>query len=78
MLPRAPDGLAPLAEALAADPDEIEARVRQLGGDPPGLGELGGRPLEASTSALGVAMLGPPRTWPSRLSPPTRDELRCS
>jgi alcohol dehydrogenase class IV len=39
--PRAPDGLAALCEALATEPDEIEARVLELGGDPPGLGELG-------------------------------------
>jgi maleylacetate reductase len=41
MAGRAADRLAPLAEALETDPDRIEERLLQLGGDPPGLGELG-------------------------------------
>ena len=41
MVPRAPDHLAPLAEALGTDPAGIEARILELGGNPPGLGELG-------------------------------------
>ncbi len=41
MVPRAPDGLVPLAESLGTGPDKIEARILQLGGDPPGLGQLG-------------------------------------
>jgi alcohol dehydrogenase class IV len=41
MVPRAPDHLAPLAEALGTDPAGIEPRILQLGGNPPGLGELG-------------------------------------
>jgi alcohol dehydrogenase class IV len=41
MVPRAPDGLRPLATALGTSPDTIEARILQLGGDPPGLGDQG-------------------------------------
>jgi alcohol dehydrogenase class IV len=41
MAPRAPDGLRPLATALSTSPDTIEARILQLGGDPPGLGDQG-------------------------------------
>lgn len=42
MAPRAPDGLEPLATALRTTPPEIEERILNLGGNPPGLGDLGG------------------------------------
>jgi alcohol dehydrogenase class IV len=42
MAPRAPDGLTPLATAIGTTPDAIEARILELGGNPPGLGGLGG------------------------------------
>jgi alcohol dehydrogenase class IV len=38
---RAPDRFADLAVAIETDPEDIEARVLQLGGNPPGLGALG-------------------------------------
>jgi alcohol dehydrogenase class IV len=41
LVARAPDRLADLAAAIGADPEDIEARVLELGGDPPGLGALG-------------------------------------
>ncbi len=41
MVPRAPDHLAPFAEALNTDPAEIEARILELGGNPAGLGDVG-------------------------------------
>ena len=41
MEPRAPDAIASLAEAIGCDPAAIEARILELGGDPPGLGEAG-------------------------------------
>ena len=41
MVPRAPEQLTALAEALGVDPPEIEPRILQLGGDPAGLGQLG-------------------------------------
>lgn len=42
MTPRAPDNLIPLATAIGTTPDDIEARILELGGNPPGLGALGG------------------------------------
>ncbi len=41
MVPRVPDELRPLATALGTSPDAIEARILALGGNPPGLGDLG-------------------------------------
>lgn len=41
LVSRVPDRLAVLAEALATDPAEIGPRIRQLGGDPAGLGAAG-------------------------------------
>ena len=38
---RAPDRLADLATAIGADPEDVEARVLQLAGNPDGLGALG-------------------------------------
>jgi maleylacetate reductase len=40
--PRAPAAVAELAAALGTDPGDIEERILDLGGRPPGLGELGG------------------------------------
>jgi alcohol dehydrogenase class IV len=41
LVARAPDRLADLATAIETDPADVEARVRQLGGDPAGLGAIG-------------------------------------
>ena len=41
LVARAPDRLAALAAAIETDPEDIEARVLQLGGDPAGLGAVG-------------------------------------
>lgn len=41
MAPRAPDELKSLATAIGAAPESIEARILSLGGNPPGLGDLG-------------------------------------
>jgi alcohol dehydrogenase class IV len=41
MAPRAPDGLRPLATALGTDPDAIESRILELGGNPPSLSDQG-------------------------------------
>jgi len=41
MVPRAPDHLASLAEALGTDPTQIEPRILDLGGNPAGLGAQG-------------------------------------
>lgn len=42
MAPRAPAEIGELAAAIGADPGSIETRILTLGGDPPGLGRLGG------------------------------------
>ncbi len=41
MVPRAPDHLASLTEALDTDPAGLEPRILELAGNPAGLGELG-------------------------------------
>ncbi|MDX6595422.1 MAG: maleylacetate reductase [Solirubrobacterales bacterium] len=41
LVARAPDRLADLAAVIETDPEDIEARVLQLGGDPSGLGAIG-------------------------------------
>lgn len=41
LVSRAPDRLADLAAAIGADPEDVEGRVLQLGGNPAGLGALG-------------------------------------
>jgi alcohol dehydrogenase class IV len=51
LVARAPDRLANLAAAIDTDPADIEARVRQLGGDPAGLGAIG-----ADRTKLGDAL----------------------
>jgi alcohol dehydrogenase class IV len=51
LVARAPDRLADLAAAIETDPEDIEARVLQLGGHPAGLGAIG-----ADRSKLGQAL----------------------
>ncbi len=41
MEPRAPEQIAALAAAIGVEPEAIEARILELGGNPPGLGEAG-------------------------------------
>jgi alcohol dehydrogenase class IV len=41
MAPRAPSELGDLAAALGCEPDGLERRLLELGGDPPGLGSVG-------------------------------------
>lgn len=72
MTSRVPDGLRPLATALETDPDSIEARILQLGGDPPGLGELGGDRSKLD-QALESMVLRPELAFTPE--PPTRDDL---
>jgi len=70
--PRAPDQLSSLSEALATDPEEIEARVLQLGGNPPGLGDLGGDHSKLD-QALESMLLRPELAFTPE--PPTRSDL---
>jgi alcohol dehydrogenase class IV len=72
MLPRAPDGLVPLARALGTDPKDIEARILQLGGNPVGLGELGADHSKLD-EALDSMQLRPELAFTPE--PPTRNDL---
>jgi alcohol dehydrogenase class IV len=44
MAPRAPAAIDALAAAIGTEPDRIEERILDLGGDPPGLGSVGADP----------------------------------
>jgi alcohol dehydrogenase class IV len=72
MTSRAPDGLAPLATALGTEPDAIEARILELGGNPPGLGEQGADRAKLP-EALESMLLRPELAFTPE--PPTRDDL---
>jgi alcohol dehydrogenase class IV len=70
--PRVPDNLAPLSESLATDPADIEARVLQLAGNPPGLAALGADRSKLD-QALEAMLLRPELAFTPE--PPSRDEL---
>ncbi len=72
MVPRVPDGLSPFAEAIAAVPAGIEARIRELGGDPAGLGELGAERSKLD-QALDSMLIRPELAFTPE--PPTREDL---
>lgn len=72
MASRAPGEIAALAEALGTEPPDLPTRIRQLGGDPPGLGELG---ADRSTLNEAIeAMLARPELGFGP-KPPGRDQL---
>jgi alcohol dehydrogenase class IV len=73
MAPRAPDGLIPLATALGTQPSEIEARILELGGNPPGLGDQGADRSKLP-EALESMQLRPELAFTPE--PPTGDELQ--
>ncbi len=72
MVPRAPDDLVPLAESLGTDPSNIEARILELGGNPPGLGQLGADQSKLN-QALDSMLVRPELAFTPE--PPTRDDL---
>lgn len=72
MVPRAPDRLASLAEALGTDPEDIETRILELGGNPPGLGALGADQSKLD-QALESMLLRPELAFTPE--PPNRQEL---
>jgi alcohol dehydrogenase class IV len=72
MLPRAPDGLSSLAEALGTAAESIEARILDLGGNPAGLGALGAD-RDKLDEALDSMLLRPELAFTPE--PPTRDDL---
>lgn len=72
MAPRAPDGLEPLARSIGTSPDQIESRILELGGDPPGLGDLGADRAQLDR-ALESMLLRPELAFTPE--PPSREEL---
>ena len=74
MTPRAPDQLSDLAEALATNPTDIEARILQLGGNPTGLGELGADKSKLN-EALDSMLIRPELAFTPE--PPTRADLEA-
>lgn len=74
LVERAPDRLADLAVAIGAEPDPaaVEARVLELGGDPPGLG-AGGADASRVGEALDAMLARPELAFTPR--PPDREEL---
>ena len=71
--PRAPDQLLPLAEAIGTTPDQIEPRILELGGNPPGLGQLGADRTKLD-QAIESMLLRP--ELPFTPEPPTGNDLR--
>jgi len=70
---RAPETFAPLAAALTTDPADLEARVLELGGDPPGLA-AGGADRAQLDAALDAMLLRPELAFTPG-SPPSREDL---
>ncbi len=74
MIPRAPDGLEPLATAIGTTPDQIERRLLELGGNPPGLGTLGADRSKLP-EALESMLLRPELAFTPE--PPTQPDLEA-
>ena len=72
LVDRAADQLAALAAALETDPEDVEARVLQLGGNPPGLGALGADRSQLE-QALDSILARPELAFTPQ--PPSREEL---
>lgn len=72
MAPRAPDGLQPLATAIGTTPGRIEARILELGGNPPGLNDQGADRSKLP-EALESMLMRPELAFTPE--PPTRDDL---
>lgn len=74
MTPRAPDSLEPLATAIGTTPNQIEPRLLELGGNPPGLGDQGADP-EKLPEAVDAMLLRPELAFTPE--PPTRSDLEA-
>jgi alcohol dehydrogenase class IV len=72
LVARAPDRLADLAAAIETDPEDIEARALQLGGDPTGLGANGADRARLD-QALDSMIVRPELAFTP--DPPSREEL---
>ena len=76
--PRTPDGLEPLATAVGTSPDVIEARLLELGGNPPGLGDQGADPNKLP-EAIDAMLLRPELAFsPEPPADLTRSQLAAS
>jgi alcohol dehydrogenase class IV len=72
MAPRAPAEIGALAAALAIGVNEIEARILELGGNPPGLGAAGANRAKLE-EALDAILVRPELAFAP--DPPSREEL---
>jgi alcohol dehydrogenase class IV len=72
MAPRASDQISSLAAAMETDPAEIEPRILELGGNPPGLGNVGADHSKLD-QALEAILMRPELAFTP--DPPARDEL---
>jgi alcohol dehydrogenase class IV len=72
MATRAPAQIAALATALGTSPDQIEARILDLGGGPPGLGQLGADHTKLPEAIEAIALRPELAFTPE---PPTRADL---
>lgn len=72
MVPRAPDQLTSLAEAIGTAPEQIEARILELGGNPAGLDAVGAD-REKLDQAIESMLIRPELAFTPE--PPSRDEL---
>ncbi len=73
MVPRAPSQLSSLATAIGTDPVEIESRIIELGGSPPGLGKVGADPSKLD-QALEAILMRPELAFTPE--PPNREDLQ--
>ncbi len=74
MASRAPQAISALATAIQTTPAEIESRVLNLGGSPPGLGQTGADHTKLS-EALDAILARPELSFTPE--PPSRDELEA-
>jgi len=74
MVPRAPDGLEPLATAIGTTPEGIESRLLELGGSPVGLGSQGADRTKLP-EAIEAMLMRPELAFTPE--PPTRSDLEA-
>jgi alcohol dehydrogenase class IV len=70
---RVPDRLGPLAEAIRTTPNHLEPRIRELGGNPAGLGDLGADKSKLD-QAIELMLQRPELNFTP--NPPTQSDLR--
>jgi alcohol dehydrogenase class IV len=73
LVPRVPEQMSSLAEAIGTTPNDLASRIRELGGNPRGLGSVGADPSKLD-QALEAILIRPELTFTP--GPPTREELR--